>query len=112
MALSHHCHVGVASYRACPPWLSALAETPIAEIDELLRLIELGGPHVQVHTLNTQVVRGHMLQVTALTLGNDQPHVPGVIFVGGVHGLERIGAEVQVQQARDRAPQKSAPVNA
>ena len=94
MALSHHCHVGMARSRPCPPSFLALADTPIPEIDELLRLIELGGPHVQVHTLNTQVVRGHMLQVTALTLGSCEPHVPGVIFVGGVHGLERIGAQV------------------
>jgi hypothetical protein len=36
----------------------------------------------------------HEFEVLAITLGNPSPNVPAVGFFGGVHGLERIGAEV------------------
>ena len=68
--------------------------TLLPELDELQRLTDLGAPHVDSQVLCSLVVKGHLLQVNALSLGNPSPTVPGVIFVGGVHGLERIGAQV------------------
>lgn len=70
------------------------AASPLPELDELERLTELGAPHVDTRPLCSMVVRGHLLQVNALCLGNPAPHVPAVVLVGGVHGLERIGAQV------------------
>jgi hypothetical protein len=39
---------------------------------------------------------GLRLPVLAITLGNPDPGVPAAGFFGGVHGLERIGAEVVI----------------
>lgn len=37
---------------------------------------------------------GHKLPLYACHLGSDHPGVPLLVFVGGVHGLERIGSQV------------------
>jgi hypothetical protein len=61
----------------------------LPELDELERVIALGGPHLQVQTLPGQPV--HMV-----TLGNPSPGVGAVGIFGGVHGLERIGSQVVI----------------
>lgn len=68
--------------------------TPLPELEELQRLTEMGAQHVDARTLCSMVVKGHLLQVDALLLGQPDPAAPAVVFVGGVHGLERIGAQV------------------
>lgn len=68
--------------------------TPLPELEELQRLVEMGASHVDARTLCSMVVKGHLLQVDALLLGQADPAAPAVVFVGGVHGLERIGAQV------------------
>ena len=40
------------------------------------------------------IVGAHRLPVMSITLGNPDRAVPAIGFFGGVHGLERIGAEV------------------
>ncbi len=67
---------------------------PLPEIDELHRLIDLGGAHLQTQTLCKVPCAGRTLDVLSITLGNPSLDVPAVGFFGGVHGLERIGAEV------------------
>ncbi|MBV8605111.1 MAG: zinc carboxypeptidase [Pelomonas sp.] len=57
-------------------------------------LIERGGSRLQRHCLGEVEVGGARLPLLAVTLGNPDPRVPAVGFFGGVHGLERIGAEV------------------
>jgi hypothetical protein len=64
------------------------------EIEELDELIAEGGEHLSTRTLCEVRVRGEVLPVQAITLGNPSRDVPAVGFFGGVHGLERIGAEV------------------
>lgn len=64
------------------------------ELEQLDRLIELGGPHVQTQRLCAVQANGRELDVTAVMLGAADPTLPAVAYVGGVHGLERIGAEV------------------
>ncbi len=68
--------------------------TPLPELDELHRLIDLGGQHLQAQTVCKVNTHGRTFDVLSVTLGNPSPHVPAVGFFGGVHGLERIGAEV------------------
>jgi hypothetical protein len=70
------------------------------ELHELQRLIEEGRPHLHARVLCEVAVGGTALPVWALTLGNPSPHVPAVGFFGGVHGLERIGAEVVLAYLR------------
>lgn len=66
----------------------------LPELDELERVIALGGA-----ALNSEVAcevdhLGARLPVYAITLGNPDPALPAVGYFGGVHGLERIGARV------------------
>lgn len=74
--------------------------SPLPELDALHGLIEQGRPHLQARVL-CQVHSGpHRFDVHAITLGNPAPEVPAIGFFGGVHGLERIGAEVVMAYLR------------
>nr|WP_276598305.1 M14 family zinc carboxypeptidase [Roseateles koreensis] len=64
------------------------------ELKALDRLCEQGAPYLQRHHLCDVQAGGRELPVVAVTLGNPSPAVPAVGFFGGVHGLERIGAEL------------------
>jgi hypothetical protein len=61
---------------------------------ELQRLVELGGHHLRQRRVCEVVCRDTTLPVHVVTLGNPGPDVPAIGIFGGVHGLERIGAEV------------------
>lgn len=67
----------------------------LAELEVLERILDLGGAKLQVQVVHqVDMGTGAPLPVYAITLGNADPAVPGAGFFGGVHGLERIGAEV------------------
>ncbi len=75
--------------------------TNLAELSALERIIELGAGHLQSRVVcevpaDAAEPNGSRLPVYAITLGNAAPHVPAAGFFGGVHGLERIGAEVVI----------------
>lgn len=70
---------------------------PLPELQTLERLIERGGPHMQARiACHVNLPGGPGFPVWAITLGNPDPRCPGVGYFGGVHGLERIGAEVVI----------------
>jgi hypothetical protein len=66
----------------------------LPEIADLPRLLAEGHPHLQAQTLCHVQAGEQRFAVQAITLGCDDPQAPAVGFFGGVHGLERIGAEV------------------
>jgi hypothetical protein len=66
----------------------------LPELDDLPRLIDEGGAHLNAQAICEIKVGPRRFDVLAITLGNPDPSVPAVGFFGGVHGLERIGAEV------------------
>ncbi len=66
------------------------------QLVELERIIEAGGAHLQVETACEVDFSGRKLPVYAIALGNADADAPAVGFFGGVHGLERIGAEVVI----------------
>ena len=68
----------------------------LPELLDLERIIALGGAHVQRHVMCEVHHAGRTWPVLAVTLGNPSLDVPAVGFFGGVHGLERIGAEVVI----------------
>lgn len=70
------------------------AELP--ELGALERIIELGAGHLQSRVVCRVPMDGGSYPVYAITLGNPDLSVPGVGYFGGVHGLERIGAEVVI----------------
>ncbi len=67
----------------------------LPELVALERIIEQGGSHLQVRVVReVSATAGARFPIHAITLGNPDVEVPAVGFFGGVHGLERIGAEV------------------
>jgi hypothetical protein len=63
-------------------------------LDELARIIDIGGAHFETRTLCQATCQGSPFPVLMVAMGNPSPTVPAIGFFGGVHGLERIGAEV------------------
>jgi len=67
----------------------------LPELDTLERIIELGAAWLDAHVAcQVTMPKGGSYPVYVITLGNPSPDVPAVGYFGGVHGLERIGAEV------------------
>jgi len=67
----------------------------LPELDALQRAIDQGGALVQTRCWPSAAAPdGQTWPVHAIMLGNPSPSVPSVGFFGGVHGLERIGAQV------------------
>lgn len=76
------------------PEASAGNGSSLPEIDEVLALADAGGAHLSCRRVCEVAAGDRVFPVHALTLGNPDPGLPAVGFFGGVHGLERIGAEV------------------
>lgn len=76
------------------------AHDDLPELIELQALLRLAGPALRQRLLCEVAVDGRRLPVHAYHLGNPDPRLPLVAFVGGVHGLERIGAEVVIAYLR------------
>lgn len=72
----------------------------LPELAELQRLIHEGGSALDARVVCEIAVGGHRFPVHAIALGNPSPDVPAAGFFGGVHGLERIGAEVVIAYLR------------
>ncbi|OYU46208.1 MAG: zinc carboxypeptidase, partial [Burkholderiales bacterium PBB4] len=74
-----------------------MLSSDIPELIALERILELAGPHVQSRVVRRVAWSGSAtLPVYAITLGNPDARLPAVGYFGGVHGLERIGAEVVI----------------
>lgn len=72
----------------------------LPELHELQALSDLAGPAMATQLLCEVRVGPTRWPVHAYTLGRDDPTLPAVGFFGGVHGLERIGAEVVIAYLR------------
>ncbi|MEO8155057.1 MAG: M14 family zinc carboxypeptidase [Rhizobacter sp.] len=66
----------------------------LPQLAELQDLVDLGGVHLQQRVVGEVQAGAQRYPLHAVTLGNPSPDVPAIGFFGGVHGLERIGAEV------------------
>ncbi len=67
---------------------------------ELEALARMAGAQVERRLLCDVKIAGERLPVHAYLLGNARLDAPAVGFFGGVHGLERIGAEVVIAYLR------------
>ncbi|MGS0680738.1 M14 family zinc carboxypeptidase [Shewanella sp. 125m-7] len=65
------------------------------ELDTLNNLIACH-PLLRVKTLTEVDFAGKLYPVIRAELGSDEPNMPTVVFIGGVHGVERIGSQVQL----------------
>jgi hypothetical protein len=69
----------------------------LPELSALERILDLGGTRLERRVVREVVLRnGARYPIYAVALGNPDPSVPAVGYFGGVHGLERIGAEVVI----------------
>lgn len=66
----------------------------IPELLDLDRLARAFGQQARLESLCDVSVADATLPVSVLTLGASRPEAPVLLCVGGVHGLERIGAQV------------------
>lgn len=76
------------------PPSSTQQEACVPELAELARIIDRGGARLDVRCLCE--VGPERLPVHGIALGNPDPEVAAIAFIGGVHGLERIGAKVVI----------------
>ncbi|WP_028766916.1 M14 family zinc carboxypeptidase [Shewanella fidelis] len=65
------------------------------ELDRLNHLIACY-PQLRSQTLAEVEYKGNLYPLIRAELGSSEPSVPTVVFVGGVHGVERIGCQVQL----------------
>lgn len=72
---------------------SALSTTP-SEFLILDNLLESSKPYAQQNVLAELDYQGEQYPLQALRFGSDRDDVPVLFFVGGIHGIERIGAQV------------------
>lgn len=77
-----------------------MTPTELPELLELQRLADLAGPHMEQRVLCEVQAGERRFPVQAFVLGSARKDVPAVGFFGGVHGLERIGAEVTIAYLR------------
>lgn len=72
----------------------------LPELDELQQLVDEHHAALQVRIVGEIAAGTRRFPLHVLSLGNPSPEVPAVGFFGGVHGLERIGAEVVLAYVR------------
>jgi len=82
------------------PEAESSLDSTLPEIDEVLALARAGGDHLSCRIVGRAVAGDKVFPIHVLTLGNPDPALPAVGFFGGVHGLERIGAEVVLASLR------------
>jgi hypothetical protein len=73
---------------------------PLPELNELEALLPSLEAHAEQRVLARVQVGPHAFPIWALTLGTSAPSAPALAFVGGVHGLERIGTRVVLAYLR------------
>ena len=76
-----------------------LIEPP--QLADLQELVDTAAGLVEVSVPCRVQAAGRDFPVYAIALGNPSPDVPAVGFFGGVHGLERVGADVVIGYLRN-----------
>jgi len=74
--------------------LSPRHEGYLDELSQLEALIRHAGPLLESRIVSYSATRDHLYPIYSLRLGNPSPDVPALAFVGGIHGVERIGTKV------------------
>ena len=77
-----------------------MSSSELPELAELEHILAEGAPYLQSRVVSRITVGGHCFPIYVITLGNPSRQSPAIGFFGGVHGLERIGAEVVISYLR------------
>jgi len=71
-----------------------MSKYPLHEYKEIQTLLKRAGKLARVETLTHIQVKKKSYPVQAIIMGTEDPKAPAFALFGGVHGVERIGAEV------------------
>ena len=77
-----------------------MTPAPPSQLADLEALIASAPAQAEVSVVCEVAAADRRFPVYAVALGNPSPDVPAVGFFGGVHGLERIGADVVIAYLR------------
>ena len=66
----------------------------LPELEELYRILEAAPAVVECHVAGEAGEGDERLPILAVSMGTSAREAPAIAFVGGVHGLERIGTQV------------------
>ncbi|EWH09639.1 peptidase M14 carboxypeptidase A [Catenovulum agarivorans DS-2] len=69
-------------------------DSALPELRQLEHLLELASPLIKSQVLANVSYQDHLLPIHAISMGSTDTSKPVMTFVGGVHGLERIGSQV------------------
>lgn len=75
----------------------------LEEIQQIEKLIQELGPLARTEVLAYSQGGGSRLPIYKLSFGSEDPQAPAAGFIGGVHGLERIGSQVCLSLLRSFA---------
>lgn len=75
----------------------------LPELQELEALLETLEPHARIRVLTRVDAADRTFPVWSIALGTTAPNAPSLAYVGGVHGLERIGTQVVLAYLRTLA---------
>lgn len=73
-----------------------MAERAFPELTELESIIESGRDQLETHVVAKVEASGIQFPIYSVALGNSDNDAPAIGIFGGVHGLERIGADVVI----------------
>ncbi len=82
------------STRRVYPWSQRYAKYQLPELVELESLLERGNGLLRWQELLRCSTENASYPIYSVAMGNDEPDAPTIVFVGGIHGLERIGTEI------------------
>jgi len=71
-----------------------MARHTLAEMVELEKILAMGGHRLETRRVCEITVESQRFPIYAASLGSTDPSAPAIAFVGGVHGIEKIGTQV------------------
>jgi hypothetical protein len=78
------------------PYSSSTSSSPLPEIQFLEQLFSLCDQRIRVRELATVYHKHDPFPIYSIHMGNPDPKTPKIAFIGGVHGLERIGSQIVI----------------
>jgi len=72
----------------------AQQQQSLPELVQLEQLIELGGENLHSQVLTHVSYKKSRYPLYSISMGSQDPSAPVIAFIGGIHGVERIGTQV------------------
>lgn len=82
------------------PERALLLQRHLPEMLELESILRRDEGHARIDVLHEVSMAGIRIPVMAITVGNKAADAPAVGFFGGVHGVERVGAQIVLSYLR------------